>query len=117
VTLSVDTLYFRLHVFVCTNSRPADSPRKGCGDQGAEAARDHLKSRAKALGLGDVRINAAGCLGRCGMGPVLVIYPQGVWYRFETIADIDEILEAHLERGGVVERLVIPPEAQPVLTA
>ncbi|CCG41634.1 (2Fe-2S) ferredoxin domain-containing protein [Magnetospirillum molischianum] len=118
MTSSADSeLYFRLHVFICTNRRPADSARAGCGGHGAEAARDHLKSRAKALGLKDVRVNSAGCLGRCELGPVLVVYPDGVWYRFETIADIDEILDTHLGRGGRVERLLLGPDARPVLTA
>jgi len=118
VTSSVDSeLYFRLHVFVCTNQRPPDAARPGCGAHKSDAARDHLKTRAKALGLKDVRVNSAGCLGRCELGPVLVVYPDGVWYRFETIADIDEILETHLGRGGRVERLLLPPDAQPILTA
>jgi len=110
-------LYFRLHVFVCTNQRPPDAARPGCGAHGADAARDHLKSRAKALGLKDVRVNSAGCLGRCELGPLLVVYPDGIWYRFETIADIDEILETHLSRGGRVERLRLDPATVPVLTA
>lgn len=118
MTSSVDsTLYFRLHVFVCTNRRPPGAVRLGCGAHKADEARDHLKRRAKALGLEDVRVNSAGCLGRCEVGPLLVVYPDGVWYRFDTIADIDEILETHLGRGGRVERLMLASDAQPVLTA
>jgi len=118
VTSSADSeLYFRLHVFVCTNHRGPDAPRPGCGAHQADAAREHLKRRAKELGLKDVRVNSAGCLGRCELGPLLVVYPDGVWYRFDGTADIDEILETHLGRGGRVERLLLPPDAQPVLTA
>ncbi len=79
-------------------------------DKGAEAAFDHMKSRVKKLGLsgeGKVRINRAGCLDRCGEGPLLVIYPQAIWYTFVDNDDIDEIIESHLINGKVVERLAI----------
>jgi len=109
--------YYRLHAFLCTHHRPEGDRRRGCGDLGGEAARDHLKKRAKALGLAEVRINNAGCLGRCELGPVLVIYPDAVWYRFDSLDDLDEILDRHLGRGEVVERLRLDPAVAPVLTA
>jgi len=69
-----------------------------------------MKKRATALGLtGDVRINAAGCLDRCELGPVLVIYPEGVWYSVQSEADVEEILQTHLVQGGRVERLMLQP--------
>ena len=40
----------------------------------------------------------------------MVIYPEGVWYRYDTTADIDEILQKHVIEGGRVERLLMPPE-------
>jgi (2Fe-2S) ferredoxin len=79
-------------------------------DKGAEAAFDHMKSRIKKLGLNGkhkVRINRAGCLDRCGEGPLLVIYPQAIWYTFVDNDDIDEIIESHLMNGKVVDRLAI----------
>ena len=66
-----------------------------------------MKSRAKELGLKNVRINSAGCLDRCELGPTLVIYPEGVWYSVPTKADIDEVLETHMVKGGRVERLML----------
>ena len=69
--------------------------------------RDYLKARAKELGLADVRINSAGCLDRCELGPTMVIYPEGVWYGYKTAEDIDEILATHLVRG----RAGSPPAA------
>ena len=54
-----------------------------------------------------VRISSAGCLGRCGEGPVIVVYPEGVWYRYQTIADIDEVLDEHVIKGHIVDRLKI----------
>ena len=57
-----------------------------------------------------MRINAAGCLDRCALGPSIVIYPEGVWYTARTEADVDEILAVHVRDGGRVERLLMPEE-------
>lgn len=100
--------YYRHHVFFCTNCR--DGERECCADKGAVEARAYVKSRIKELGLngaGRVRINDAGCLDRCEEGPVLVIYPDEVWYTYVDREDLDEIIESHLLGGQVVERLLI----------
>lgn len=102
--------YYRAHVFVCTNERPDGHPRGCCKARGAEHLRDYMKKRATALGLGKaVRVNSAGCLDRCELGPTLVVYPEGVWYTYATEADLDEILQTHLVEGGRVERLMLQP--------
>ena len=100
--------YYRHHVFFCTNKREDGSAC--CQNFDAQAMRDHAKARVKELGLngkGAVRINNAGCLDRCSEGPVIVVYPEGVWYTYVDQADIDEIIEEHLRHGRVVERLKI----------
>jgi (2Fe-2S) ferredoxin len=100
--------YYRHHVFFCTNRR--EGPRHCCAACGAQAVRDHAKERIAALGLngpGQIRINNAGCLDRCEEGPVLVVYPEGVWYTYVDEQDIDDIIEQHLVRGEIVERLRI----------
>ena len=66
-----------------------------------------MKNKARELGLKNVRINAAGCLDRCELGPTMVIYPEGVWYSVPTKADVDEVLETHMLKGGRVERLML----------
>jgi (2Fe-2S) ferredoxin len=100
--------YYRHHVFVCCNQR---APGEGCcNDLGSSQMLAYLKDRVKALGLagpGQVRVNQAGCLGRCDVGPALVIYPEETWYSFIDRQDIDEIVERHLRQGQVVERLKI----------
>jgi (2Fe-2S) ferredoxin len=58
-------------------------------------------------GPGKVRINVAGCLDRCEEGPVIVVYPEEVWYTYVDQHDIDEIIDEHLVKGKVVERLRI----------
>lgn len=67
-----------------------------------------LKTKIKDLKLNKrIRINKSGCLDRCDLGPVMVIYPEGVWYSFKNSKDIDEILNSHLLNNKVVERLKI----------
>jgi len=102
--------YFRLHAFVCTNERPADDPRGCCAAKGSVELRDYLKQKAKEAGLKGVRINNAGCLDRCELGPVIVVYPEGVWYFADSKADIDEIVESHLVGGHPVQRLQLGPK-------
>lgn len=79
-------------------------------NKGAEAAFDYMKGKVKKLGLageGKVRINRAGCLDRCGEGPLMVVYPEAVWYTFVDNEDLDEIIQSHLQNGKVVERLTV----------
>lgn len=101
--------YFDKHVFFCTNQR---APGEGCcNDHGAQRVRDYVKDKVKQLGISapdnSIRINSAGCLGRCDEGPVLVVYPEGVWYTYVDESDLDEIIEEHLKHGRIVERLKI----------
>lgn len=108
--------YFKHHIFFCLNQRDPGVSRPCCAGSGAEAAFEHCKSAVKDLGLagvGNVRVNRAGCLDRCEEGPVCVVYPEGVWYTYVDQSDIDEIVQSHLVNGRVVERLRLPdaPEA------
>jgi (2Fe-2S) ferredoxin len=100
--------YYKYHVFFCTNQR--DGGRACCQDFDAIEMRKYMKSVSKERGLsgpGGVRINTAGCLDRCELGPVIVVYPEDTWYTYVDKADLDEILEEHLINGNVVERLVL----------
>ena len=105
--------YYRCHVFACTNIRPKDHPRGSCARKGSEQLRDFMKTTAKEMGLKDIRVNASGCLDRCELGPTMVIYPEGVWYRYDTEADLKEILETHVRDGGRVTRLMLKPSDDP----
>jgi (2Fe-2S) ferredoxin len=99
---------FEHHIFVCINRRPDDHPSGCCAAKGSEALRELFQQELKRRGLkGRVRANAAGCLDACAFGPTVVVYPAGVWYRVESPADVLEILDCHIERGQVVERLRI----------
>lgn len=99
--------YYRRHLFFCVNERTDEAC---CQDHDARAMRDYAKERCKALGIhgaGRVRVNRCGCLDRCAEGPVAVVYPDGVWYRYRTRADIDRIIDEHLARGRPVKELEI----------
>jgi (2Fe-2S) ferredoxin len=100
--------YYRKHVFICINRRPEGDPKGCCWEKRSVRQRTYMKKRAKDLGLDDIRINASGCLDRCELGPTMVIYPEGVWYTFESEADIDEILQRHVIDDDRVDRLCLP---------
>ena len=100
--------YYKRHVFFCCNQR--DPPENCCNNHGSGKMQAYAKQRIKELGLdgkGKVRINKAGCLDRCDEGPVLVVYPDAVWYTYVDRHDIDEIIDSHIVHGRVVERLRI----------
>jgi (2Fe-2S) ferredoxin len=102
--------YYQRHVFFCLNQR--DNGQACCAQHQAQEAFEHCKAQVKAAGItgpGQVRVNKAGCLDRCAGGPVMVVYPEAVWYTFVDQADIDEIVQEHLVHGRVVERLQLPP--------
>jgi len=100
--------FYARHAFFCCNQRQGGEAC--CNDRGASALRAYAKDRVKALqiaGPAKVRINQAGCLDRCEEGPVIVVYPEAVWYTYVDESDVDEIIEEHLKNGRVVDRLRI----------
>ena len=103
--------YYARHIFFCLNQRT--NGEDCCANHGAQAAFDHCKARVKAEGLagvGQVRVNKAGCLDRCAGAPVAVVYPEGTWYSYVDTSDIDEIIDSHLKQGRVIERLLLAPD-------
>lgn len=102
--------FYNRHVFFCMNERPEGHERGSCAAKGAVKLRNYMKAKAKEIGLERVRINQAGCLDRCELGPTMVIYPEGVWYKCETAEDVDEVISEHLQHGRRVPRLMLRPE-------
>ncbi len=95
---------YRLHVFVCQGKR--------CGAKGSEDVLDELKEAVKKNDVPGVKISKSGCLKMCKETsieaehcPAVVVYPDGIWYRNVTKKDVAEIVETHLKKGAVVERL------------
>ncbi|CAH9019547.1 (2Fe-2S) ferredoxin domain-containing protein [Candidatus Nitrosacidococcus sp. I8] len=102
------TPYYRYHVFFCTNQR--DNGRPCCQNHDSLALRNYAKEQVKSLGLTkqrQARVNISGCLNRCAEGPIIVVYPEGVWYTYNNRQDIDEIINEHLIHGRAVQRLQI----------
>jgi (2Fe-2S) ferredoxin len=91
---------FERHVFVCVTG-------KTCPTQGSEAVHAAMKALAKErLGKHRVRINKSGCLGQCGHGPMVAVYPDNVWYTHVRVEDVPEVVESHLVNGVPLERLL-----------
>lgn len=99
--------FYDRHVFVCTNERENG---EACNDHGASETCQYAKKRLAGAASDHaprIRINRAGCFSRCSEGPIIVIYPEGVWYTYVDKTDIDEIVDEHVLNGRVVERLRI----------
>ncbi len=100
--------YYQYHVFFCVNQR--DGGETCCANCGSPAMREYVKAKIKSMGLagkGKIRINMSGCLDRCEEGPIVVVYPEGVWYTYVDEEDLDEIIDQHLVHGRIVDRLRI----------
>ena len=98
---------YKHHVFACFTQRPPGHPRGSCGAAGAQPLWDRMGKAIEAPRLSDIGFTASGCLGFCSAGPLMVVYPEGVWYRPTTPEVIDEIVESHFKNGKRVDRLVM----------
>ena len=96
---------YERHVFVCTHGEWCPSID---GDGiGVHAA---LKEAVRVAGLNErMRVNHSGCLNQCGFGPMVVVYPEGVWYAAVTPEDARQIVDEHLVAGRPVQRLRYDP--------
>ena len=96
---------FRFHLFVCTQQKPESVP--SCSANGAFTVLNGLDREIQACGFGgDVQLTTCGCMGLCDEGPVMVVYPEGVWYRHVQPSDVSEIVGQHLLYGKPVDRLI-----------
>jgi (2Fe-2S) ferredoxin len=96
------------HIFICTSSRHNGQQKGFCH---AQAGVDVLMKFMEEIEMremgGEVFINNTGCFGICEKGPIVVIYPDNVWYKSVTPEDVAEIVESHIEGGKIVERLAL----------
>src|SRR3990167_218754 len=100
--------YYKKHIFICTNQKSAD--KTCCANNGGEIFFDYLKLKLLDAGLhgpNGFRVSKSGCLGRCSLGPCMVIYPDNVWYTYHSFSDLDEIITQYLIAGITVKRLLI----------
>jgi (2Fe-2S) ferredoxin len=95
-----------VHLFVCQNERPS-AGRPSCAARGGAqvlAALQRAVAADPTLGA-EVAVTPCGCLGPCYDGPMVVVYPDGVWYRGVAPEDVPEIVDSHLRQRRPVERL------------
>ena len=92
------------HVFVCTHGETC--PTQGETENYVKILRAGVQNAGR---QSDVRINKSGCFSQCGHGPMIVVYPDDVWYAGVRESDLEEILTSHIIGGNPVERLRYDP--------
>ena len=91
--------FVRAHILVCHGT--------GCTSSNSPAIIEAFESQLAAQGLSqEVRVVQTGCFGLCAMGPVVLIYPEGAFYTHVTPEDVPEIIEEHIVKGRIVQRLL-----------
>lgn len=101
---------YKNNIFVCGNKREKGHPRGCCDPDGSDRIRSALKNAIKENKTfinGPVRVNQAGCLDQCEHGPVVVIYPQSIWYGNVKATDADRIVRKTLIKGEILDDLLI----------
>ncbi len=89
----------RSHVLICGGT--------GCTSSGSVAIQEAFEKNIEANGLTEeVKLVQTGCFGLCALGPVVIVYPDGTFYSRVTTEDVKEIVEEHLLKGRIVDRLV-----------
>ena len=97
---------YKYHIFCCVNEREGKNARVSCKKSKSHLIRNYIKEKVKEKNISSVRVNQSGCLDQCENGPVIVIYPQGVWYKCNNFEEADEIINS-LKKGKIVKRLLI----------
>src|SRR3990167_302338 len=95
---------YEVHVFVCTGGETC--PTQADTEKYVKILRAGVTQANRRT---EVRINKSGCFSQCGHGPMIVVYPEDVWYAGVKESDLDEILHSHVIGGQAVERLRYAP--------
>jgi len=100
----------RYHILVCTNNRPPGHPRGSCGEKGSNQLLTQFMSEIEKNNLfGEVIVTGSTCIGPCPLGPLVIVYPDAIWYqKVNSSEDVATIVEEHIQQGKPVERLKVP---------
>lgn len=85
------------HIFVCGSFRPTGAAGV-CHKKESSSILQHLTLEVQDRGLDDVMVSSTGCLNICDSGTVMVVYPEGNWYKHVTVQTAETILDS-LEEG------------------
>ena len=94
------------HIFICTNDRKDNPSKKSCSNKGIEIRKrfvEELKNNNIDI---KVRANKSGCLGLCNIGPVIVIYPQAIWYKNVSVEDVPLIVNETIIKNKIIEKFL-----------
>jgi len=95
------------HIFICVNKRLKNSTKKSCSFNGLAIREKFVEELRKKDLCFKVRANKSGCLGLCSNGPIVVIYPEGIWYSKVTIEDVPIIIKETIINKRVIKRLLV----------
>lgn len=94
------------HIFICTSSRVNGQPKGFCQNKSAPELVGVFMEEIEERGMGgEVFVSNTGCFALCEQGPIVVVYPDNVWYGAVTPEDVEKIMDQHIEGGNPVKRL------------
>lgn len=94
------------HIFICTSSRVNGKPKGFCNAKSAPELVGTFMDEIEERGLGsEVFVSNTGCFALCEKGPIVVVYPDNVWYGAVSPDNVEEIMDEHIEGGNPVNRL------------
>lgn len=98
----------KYHIFTCTSSRMSGVQKGYCHTKDSVDIVAKFMEVIEEEDLGsEVFVSNTGCFGICEKGPVVVVYPDNVWYGAVAADDVEEIIEKHIKGGTIVKRLEI----------
>jgi len=99
----------KIHFLVCANQRPEGHPRGSCGSAGAGDVMNTLgQSLQESEKFDTVKVSMTSCLGPCSMGPIVIVYPDNVWYGQVDPDKAKTIWNSHVNEGKPCKELEMP---------